>query len=302
VRFLFTPSLLIGGILLIVYCQFAAHFAKRLAPHLTAQVESICPVEARRAVTNFWVGSEAKNIANLPQLLTWIFFPLTYPLLAIISGDALAGLAFLVVAESYIYSLTYAFLFVRVSGFAIGNIFFLIRQTSTLKPYTEDSSLGLKPFAIYAFYITVMLEFLVILLILLVPPIPKIPTLNAFPTIITSVQAATLALIIFLQIAAYSADFFHPLFLLHGKIAPVKTERLRWVNQWYTNVIEQIEQGIGHSLSEEKIRELEAIEKIRTEIRGIHGWAVSFDFVGPLMSAIVGGVVVGIILSLIRGY
>ena len=155
----------------------------------------------------------------------------------------------------------------------------------TLKPFTEDRTLGLKPFGRASLQLTaVYVGFLASVFVTTVP-------LTAYSPSVIALEMGLL----FLGIVI----FFLPLLTLHAKLLDAKQEAIRWISPQYSALVQKLrKEGVENS-DEKLYHELTAIDKIQRDINQIHNWPFDVGIVTRL-AAIVFSVVAILLASFVR--
>jgi hypothetical protein len=211
------------------------------------------------------LGGAIFNVIILVPIVAGVLY------LALNPGGQYLNLVNLVLQIPHIFAWSYLALSFWMVAEILSMTIRALRSPLKLKPFTEDLSLGLGPFAVAGMYGGMVFEFAFLLLFFL-PPV----LLAEFPLLL-------------LFLSAYSLIFFVPLVLVHSKIVPTKSERLRWVGDWYTRIVDGVEKG-SREMSEQLSVELDLVHVIQRDVRQIRSWGVDASILWPIVTAIVGGV------------
>ncbi|MCJ2519522.1 MAG: hypothetical protein LN412_01050, partial [Candidatus Thermoplasmatota archaeon] len=148
--------------------------------------------------------------------------------------------------------------FLWVWMYSLYTNFKIARLELTLKPFTEDRSLGFNPLGRFSLELT-GLDMLPLALVLapnVLGGLLSLPILRLF-------MALSLLGLVF---------FFLPLLPLRQKLLQAKGELLSWIGPRYTPVFERIDSGTEGRISQAFANELMAIEKIQRDVQRIHTW------------------------------
>lgn len=154
-----------------------------------------------------------------------------------------------------------------------------------LMSFTEDRTLGLKPFGRGSLQLTaVYVAFLASIFITTVP-------LSQYSSAIIVLEMGLLLLGLVI--------FFLPLLTLHSKLVAAKQEALQWITPQYSALVQKLRKD-GVDNSDEKLyHELVAIDKIQRDINQVHSWPFDVGIVTRL-AAIIFSVVAILLASLVR--
>jgi hypothetical protein len=126
-----------------------------------------------------------------------------------------------------------------------------------LKIFTDDRTLGLKPFA------TTSLHLITIYVVAI---------LLTFPIFLYPSFAVELSLTIFLVPGLFF--FLVPLFGLHKKMSEARAEKSQLIGLRHSRVMGEVEAAGEQPLGEGLVNELLAIDAIKREIHQMHDWAI----------------------------
>jgi len=144
-----------------------------------------------------------------------------------------------------------------------------------LKIFTEDRTLGLKPFANTSLHIITIYVVAILL---------------TFPIYLYPSTAVELSLTIFLVPGLFF--FLVPLFGLHKKMHKVKTEKSAMIGLRHNRVMREVEAAGEGPLNEGLVNELLAIDTIKREIHQMHDWPFDIGTIARL-----GGVLIAPFLA-----
>ena len=148
-----------------------------------------------------------------------------------------------------------------------------------LKIFTEDRTLGLKPFANTSLHLTTIYVIAIIL---------------TFPLFLYPNFAVELSLTIFLVPGLFF--FLVPLFGLHKKMSEVRAEKSAAIGLRHSRVMSEVEAVGEGPLSEGLVNELLAIDAIKREIHQMHDWPFDMGTVARL-TGILGAPLVATVLA-----
>jgi len=178
---------------------------------------------------------------------------------------------------SYTRLLQATFLWVFLSSMIA--IYSMGRLPLRLKVFTDDRTLGLKPFA------TTSLHLITIYVVAI---------LLTFPIFLYPSFAVELSLTIFLVPGLFF--FLAPLIGLHKKMSEVRAEKSAMVGVRHSRVMSEVEAAGEGPLSEGLVNELLAIDAIKREIHQIHDWPFDIGTVARL-TGILGAPLVATVLA-----
>ena len=178
---------------------------------------------------------------------------------------------------SYMRLLQATFLWVFLSSMIA--IYKMGRLPLRLKVFTDDRTLGLKPFANTS---------------LLLITIYVVAIVLTFPIFLYPNFAVELSLTIFLVPGIFF--FLVPLFGLHKKMQEVRAEKSALIGLRHTRIMGQVEAVGEGPLSEGLVNELLAIDAIKREIHQMHDWPFDIGTVARL-TGILGAPLVATVLA-----
>jgi hypothetical protein len=275
VRTDFTGGISLGVPLLLantIYILFSSRYIRRRIDELEHYAESIGADKSRirtsylndfRPVTVTWVVLLAASVLVLEPA-----FNPGYSLLQ----DLLRELLY-----SYMRLLQATFLWVFLSSMVV--IYRMGQLPLRLKVFSDDRTLGLKPFATTSLHLTTIY----VLAILLTFPIFLYPNF-----------AVELSLTIFLVPGLFF--FLVPLFGLHKKMSEARSEKSALVGLRHSRVMAEVEAAGDQPLGERLVNELLAIDVIKREVHQIHEWPFDIGTVARL-SGILGAPLVATVLA-----
>ncbi len=270
----FTGEISLGIPLLlanIVYILVSARFIRRRVVGLGDYAVSM-GAEESETQTNFLSDFRPVIATWISLLLISVFVlePIFNPSYTLLQ-DILRELLY-----SYLRLFQATFLWVFLSSMVA--IYRMGRLQMRLKIFTEDRTLGLKPFA------TTSLHLIAIYVIAI---------LLTFPLFIFPNFAVELSLTIFLVPGLLF--FLVPLFGLHKKMRKARLEKSTLIGFRHSRVMNEVEAVGDGPLSEGLVNELLAIDAIKREIHQMHDWPFDIGTVArlagvlgaPLVAAVV---------------
>ena len=249
----FTGGISLGVPLLLantIYILFSSRYIRRRIEELEQYAVSIGADKSRtetsylndfRAVVVTWVVLLAAGVLVLEPV-----FNSGYSLFQ----DLLRELLY-----SYMRLLQATFLWVFLSSMVA--IYRMGRLPLRLKVFTDDRTLGLKPFATTSLHLTTIYVVAILL---------------TFPIFLYPSFAVELSLTIFLVPGLFF--FLVPLFGLHKKMSEVRSEKSALIGLRHSRVMAEVEVAGEQPLSEGLVNELLAIDAIKREIHQIHEWPI----------------------------
>jgi len=178
---------------------------------------------------------------------------------------------------SYTRLLQGTFLWVFLSSMVV--IYKMGRLPLHLKVFTDDRTLGLKPFATTSLYLITIYVVAILL---------------TFPIFLYPNFAVELSLTIFMVPGLLF--FLVPLFSLHKKMREVRAEKSAMVGLRHSRVMREVEAAGDGPLSEGLVNELLAIDAIKREIHQMHDWPFDIGTVVRL-TGILGAPLVATVLA-----
>jgi hypothetical protein len=184
-----------------------------------------------------------------------------------------------VVVTSYLRLAEATFLWVL--GYSMYMIYQWGKLPVRLKSFTEDPSLGLKPYGTASLYFVTLYV---------------VGVLLTFPIGIYVGDGVRISQSIFFLLGL--AIFLVPLLGLRRKLLEAKEERLTWIQTRHKRVIELVESSGDGPLDPELVNELTAIDSIRRDIHQIRSW----PFNPGILARVVTVVMLPLVLAMIATY
>ena len=154
--------------------------------------------------------------------------------------------------EFFVASLVWVMTYSSLSVYRMGKL------PMMLKPFVEDHTLGLRPFASVALRLAAIT---VVAFAFLVYPQVLIGVASG-PIIATQVLFTVISV----------AFFILPLTSLHAKLVKAKREELTWIVQRYTGVLQRFKVGGTGSLDSGLLAELMAAKDVLSDVQQIRTW------------------------------
>ena len=256
-----------------VYCLFASRYIRRKVEDLLQYCESISveklgirpsALYGFRPVLIVWI------ILDIVQ--TWAFFPV-YPSTFTVIQRILVQMPW------NLWGIALATLF-WTFGYSLVTIYRMGKQPLRLKPFTEDRTLGLKPFGLASLRLTLIFvaSWAMLTALQLLQGYVQVQILLA------DVGAFLLGFVIFLL----------PLFSLRQRLLSAKREKLRWISQRYTRIMQQFEEN-SDNVDQKLVNELRVVDRALRDIQQISTWPFDTGILVRLLAVILS--VVAIILA-----
>ncbi len=171
--------------------------------------------------------------------------------------------------------------FIWVFTYSLYGVYKLGRLPLTLTPFTEDRTLGLRPFGrISLLLATIYLAMITILLI------PQLLTGNVTLSVLLIMLSLLIVALVF---------FLLPLVPLRGKLVRAKRETLGWIGARYTTAVENLRNRGDAPVDEALVNELMVVDKIQRDANQIHTWPFDTGILIRLTAIVL--TVVGIVVA-----
>lgn len=151
----------------------------------------------------------------------------------------------------------------------------------TLKPFTEDRSLGLRPFGVAALRLVAIYEVAVLI--------------GAIPMIVGSEDNPAAAPTFAVLALAGAVLFFLPLSSFRRQMCEAKARELRWIGPRYGALVKAVREGRGSYVDAEIVGSLSALEQIQRDVQQIHTWPLDEAMMVRLVSITVMPMVVAVL-------
>ncbi|HZY46723.1 MAG TPA: hypothetical protein VFE96_02895 [Candidatus Bathyarchaeia archaeon] len=271
----FTGDIALGVPLLlvnIIYLQYSSRYNCRSVQKLEGYAVSMGADEAR-VQTRFLSGFQFVLATWIVLLLSGVFvlepmFSPGYTVFQNLLRELLYAYTRLLQATSL-----WVFLASMIAIYKIG------RLPMRLKIFTNDRTMGLKPFANTSLRIITIYVLAVLL---------------TFPIYLYANFAVELSLTIFLIPGIFF--FLVPLFGLHKKMREAREEKSAVIGLRHSRVMNEVETAGDGPLSEALVNELLAIDAIKREIHQTHEWPFDIGTVARL-SGVLGAPLIAAVLA-----
>ncbi len=174
----------------------------------------------------------------------------------------------------YLYSNFLVATFFWVFGYSMYAIYRIGKLPIKLKPYTQDKTLGTRPFA------AISLRFSLIYLAIA----------TFLSTVIIFGGALPLSVSFLVPLVFYPPGFLFfllPLFSIHRKLVDAKSQEMAWLEPRATAVLQKLKSDQGTEIDQRTVNELTAIDKIQRDISQIHTWPFDTGIVIRLAAVII---------------
>lgn len=155
-------------------------------------------------------------------------------------------------------------------GYSLVGIYRIGKLPMTLRPFTVDRTLGLRPFASTCLRLAAIYYGLVSFTII---TDLDAPVTTAY-AVLRTFGFAFLGLLLFVL----------PLWSLHEKLRQAKAEKIVWINERYDRIVRKIESGADGPLEAGIQGELLGIDKIQRDIQSIRTWPFDMNSLAKLIT------------------
>ncbi|OLD34030.1 MAG: hypothetical protein AUI50_08295 [Crenarchaeota archaeon 13_1_40CM_2_52_14] len=278
----------------IVYFVYAIRFISSRMEQLSDYVKRMSPDVP---VDSLRIPFRAANIlAVWVILLVAITLLFGFPSPTTVFSEHIAVIAyFFLILASFLWVYGYSMYAIHQAG----------KLPLRLKPFTEDRTLGLKPFgtaslrlaSIYAvFPVTLTLLELVTLNV----EIPGGITITFAPLRLTDVIFS------FGLILAGIALFFLPLLSIRKRLQEAKRQELSWVTPRYTTIIQKLREQISKTPPEDRSSQTQALadeltmmRQVQQDIQKIQSWPFDLGVVSRLATVLVIPPILGVLARIL---
>ncbi len=160
-----------------------------------------------------------------------------------------------------------------IFGYSMYSISRIGSLPMTLKPYTQDRTLGLRPFA------SASLSFTIIYL--------------ALATLIVSLGSGGGEVLLHLELLTlvlYPLGlllFLLPLWSLHRKLMEARATEFKWLEPRATSVLQRLKADQGMKIDPNMVYEITAIDKIERDISRIRSWPFDLGIIARLVTFVI---------------
>lgn len=194
------------------------------------------------------------------SLLTWLIALVAIQPLYILFGlpQGYSIVQRIVISLPFFYWNLFMSTFLWVWSYSLYYVFRMGKDIRTLKPFTQDRTLGLKPFGRASLLFTVLSLLLVTIVVL--------------PNIFLGFSSLPL-LGYFVTLYILTTFFFLlPLFPLRRKLQQEKRKLLDAIGLQYTSIYKKLEPITGKDIDEHTVHQLLALDKLQRDAQLIHSW------------------------------
>ena len=168
-------------------------------------------------------------------------------------------------------------------GYSMYSISKIGKLPLMLRPYTEDRTLGLRPFGKASLNFTLIYVGVVSTIVI--------------PVIIGGAIPVGIALGFLVLYPVGFLFFLVPLFGLHSKLVNAKAKELAWIGPRFTVLLEKVKTTKGDRLDQTTVNEVSVLDKIRRDAQQIHTWPFDTGIMARLAAIVIS--VVAVLLSAI---
>ena len=301
--YLFVPPGGLGGYLLdtalvlsifLVYFVYAIRFISNRMEGLGDYVKQMSP---DMPIDGLRIPFRAGNIlAVWVILLVAITLLFGFPSPTTVFSEHIAVIAyFFLILASFLWVYGYSMYAIHQAG----------KLPLRLKPFTEDRTLGLKPFGtaslrLASIYAVFPVTLTLIELVTLNVEIPGGITITLAPIRLTDVIFS------FGLILAGIVLFFLPLLSIRKRLQEAKRQELSWVTPRYTTIIEKLKEQISKTPTEEGANhaqaladELTMIRQVQQDLQKIQSWPFDLGVVSRLATVLVIPPILGVLARIL---
>lgn len=258
----FAPYLFV----ILVYLQYGVKYMRRRLEGTTDYADSLVADGSR---------SDLRNLYGLRGILLTLAILMTpiqgsYVAFGLPPGYSLAQK--LVVSVPFFYWSLFIGTFFWVFLYSMYRVYSVGKLPLQLRPFTEDRTLGLKPFGRISLQLTALYLFLIAMIV-----IPQ--------TFLLGTQALIIALGTIMMLLGV-AVFFLPLLSLHGKLVAARQRELAWVSPRLTELVQMLKQGGSDGSDEKVIMELTGLDNVQRDIHQIHSWPFDVGIITRLAAIV----------------
>ncbi len=155
-------------------------------------------------------------------------------------------------------------------GYSMYSIYKMGKLPLKLRPYTEDRTLGLRPFGKTSLNFTLIYVGVVSAILI--------------PVIFGSALPLGLALGFLVLYPIGFLLFLLPLLSLHSKLVETKKKELAWIGPRATVVLQRVKALEGNQIDQLTTNEVSVLDKIRRDAQQIHTWPFDTGILARLVS------------------
>ncbi len=179
--------------------------------------------------------------------------------------------------------------FLWTFGYSMYSIYKMGKLPLKLRPYTEDRTLGLRPFGKASLNSTLIYVGVVSTIVI--------------PVIFQGILPLGLALGFLILYPIGFLLFLFPLLSLHSKLVDAKKKELAWIGPRATVLLQRVKASDGGQIDELTANEVSVLDKIKREAQQIHTWPFDTGILARLLAilfTVVGILISGIIRNLLH--
>ena len=178
--------------------------------------------------------------------------------------------------------------FVYVYSYSMYSIYRMGNLPLRLKPFTEDRTLGLRPFGAVSLRLTLVYLAVVVL--------ASVSTIQQPSGVGLSGPGASYLVLTFTGLAIASLILFVlPLVGLHRKLLRAKREELSWLEPRRSKIVEMMRVSSGRGFDVNLLNEYNRIGQVELDIQQVHNWPLDISILARLLAVILS--ITAIILS-----
>ena len=265
-----------GAFIWIMYCQLAARFSSRRIQSIAKYAESMSKDESHVALP-LLCDLKGTLVVWLPLLsVTTVLFGYSA-----VGTSASLTLDVLISRIVWVYPVLFNSLYMWTLAYSMFKIYQIGKIELMLRSFAEDRSLGLKPFAVESFRLTLVYVGFVTIIVLFSAP----QGFSSLPFLIFYLGLFLFGIVLFLL----------PLWSLHDRLVRFKNHNLRAIGQRYALLLKEFEENSETRLEGTLASSLIAIDKVQRDIHQIRTWPFDAGIVAKLAAIMVS--VIAILLS-----
>lgn len=161
-----------------------------------------------------------------------------------------------------------------------------------LKPFTEDRTLGLKPFGTTSAQLASVHAVIPIVITFFSQASVVIELPNTVSVTLASPRPSDIIFLVGLVLVGI-ALFFLPLLSIHRQLLEAKRRELGWINPRYTEIVRQLKDTattrFGESMNQRQALadELTMVRQLQQDIQRIQGWPFDLSIITRLATVLV---------------
>jgi len=280
--------------LFLVYFVYAIHFISKRMERLDDYVKRMSPDLPDNALRIPFRLARVFVVWVLLLLAITILFGLPSP--AAIFSEHIAVIAyFFLILASFLWIYGYSMYAIHLAG----------KLPLRLRPFTEDRTLGLRPFGtaslrLASIYAVFPITWTFIELVRFDVEIPGGISIAFAPIRLTDIIFSVGLILVGIVL------FFLPLLSIHKRLLEAKRQELSWVTPRYTTVIARLKEQIPKTPEEDKASqsqaladELTMVRQIQQDIQRIQSWPFDVGVVSKLATVLVVPPILGVLARIL---